>query len=220
MPLMDQETQNQVRHLLAGVKSPVTLRMFSQEFECGYCKETRQILEEIADLSDLVTVEVSDLVADKALADSLGVDKIPAVAVLGEGGQDYGIRFYGIPSGYEFTSLLEAIILVGTGAVGITDATRDFLEGLEDPLHLQVFVTPTCPYCPRAVVLAHHLAYASDKVTADMVEVTEFPHLGNRYNVMGVPRTVINDDTYIEGAAPEQMLLEKLKAAARLAAKA
>jgi glutaredoxin-like protein len=217
---MDQDTQNQVRDLLAEVKSPVTLRMFSQEFECGYCKETRQILEEIADLSDLVTVEVSDLVADKALADSLGVDKIPAVAVLGEGGQDYGIRFYGIPSGYEFTSLLEAIILVGTGAVGITDATRDFLEGLEDPLHLQVFVTPTCPYCPRAVVLAHHLAYASDKVTADMVEVTEFPHLGNRYNVMGVPRTVINDDTYIEGAAPEQMLLEKLKAASRLAAKA
>jgi glutaredoxin-like protein len=220
MPLMDQDTQNQVRDLLAEVKSPVTLRMFSQEFECGYCKETRQILEEIADLSDLVTVEVSDLVADKALADSMGVDKIPAVAVLGEGGQDYGIRFYGIPSGYEFTSLLEAIILVGTGAVGITDATRDFLEGLEEPLHLQVFVTPTCPYCPRAVVLAHHLAYASDKVTADMVEVTEFPHLGNRYNVMGVPRTVINDDTYIEGAAPEQMLLEKLKAASRLAAKA
>jgi glutaredoxin-like protein len=220
MPLMDQDTQNQVRDLLAEVKSPVTLRMFSQEFECGYCKETRQILEEIADLSDLVTVEVSDLVADKALADSLGVDKIPAVAVLGEGGQDYGIRFYGIPSGYEFTSLLEAIILVGTGAVGITDATRDFLDSLEEPLHLQVFVTPTCPYCPRAVVLAHHLAYASDKVTADMVEVTEFPHLGNRYNVMGVPRTVINDDTYIEGAAPEQMLLEKLKAAARLAAKA
>ena len=220
MPLMDQETQNQVRDLLAGVKSPVTLRMFSQEFECGYCTETRQILEEIADLSDFVTVEVSDLVADKALADSMGVDKIPAVTVLGEGGQDYGIRFFGIPSGYEFTSLLESIILVGTGAVGITDSTREFLDGLEDPLHLQVFVTPTCPYCPRAVVLAHHLAYASDKVTADMVEVTEFPHLGNRYNVMGVPRTVINDDTYIEGAAPEQMLLEKLKAAARLAAKA
>jgi glutaredoxin-like protein len=220
MPLMDQDTQNQVRDLLAGVTSPVTLQLFSQEFECGYCKETRQILDEIADLSDLVTVEVSDFVADKDLADSLGVDKIPGVAVLGEGGQDYGIRFFGIPSGYEFTSLLEAIILVGTGALGITDSTRTFLDGLEEPLHLQVFVTPTCPYCPRAVVLAHHLAYASDKVTADMVEVTEFPHLGNRYNVMGVPRTVINDDTYIEGAAPEQMLLEKLKAAARLATKA
>jgi len=220
MPLMDQDTQNQVRDLLAGVKTPVTLRLFSQEFECGYCKETHQILEEVAALSDVVSVQVSDFVAEKTLADSLGVDKIPAVAVLGENGQDYGIRFYGIPSGYEFTSLLEAIILVGTGAMALTDSALAFLNDLEEPLHLQVFVTPTCPYCPRAVVLAHHLAFASDKVTADMVEVTEFPHLGNRYNVMGVPRTVINDDTYIEGAAPEQMLLEKLKAAVRLAAKA
>jgi glutaredoxin-like protein len=220
MPLMDQDTQKQVRDLLSGLKSPVTLQMFSQEFECSYCRETHQILQEIAELSDQVSVQISDFVDDKALADSLGVDKIPAVAVLGEGGTDYGIRFYGIPAGYEFTSLLEAIILVGTGALSITDSTRAFLDSLEEPLHLQVFVTPTCPYCPRAVVLAHHLAYASDKVTADMVEVTEFPQLGNRYNVMGVPRTVINEDTYIEGAAPEQMLLEKLKAAARLASKA
>lgn len=219
MPLMDQDTQNQVRDLLAALTSPVTLQMFTQQFECDYCKETRQIVDEVAALSDLVSVQVSDFVDDKALAESLGVEKIPAVAVLGEGGKDYGIRFFGIPSGYEFTSLLEALILVGTGAVSITDSTRAFLDSLDEPLHLQVFVTPTCPYCPRAVVVAHHLAYASDKVTADMVEVTEFPHLGNRYNVMGVPRTVINDDTYIEGAAPEQMLLEQLRAAARLTAK-
>jgi len=217
---MDQDTQTQVRELLTAVQSPVTLHMFTQEFECGYCKETRQILEEVAELSDQVSLQVSDLVEDKDLADSFRINKIPAVAVLGEDGKDYGIRFYGIPSGYEFTSLLEAIILVGSGAVSLSDKARAFLEGLEEPLHLQVFVTPTCPYCPRAVVLAHHLAYASEKVTADMIEVTEFPHLGYRYNVMGVPRTVINEDTYIEGAAPEELLLEKLNAAVRLASKA
>ena len=217
MALMDRDTQNQVRAMLAAVQTPVTLQLFTQEFECGYCKETRQIIEEVAELSDQLAVQVNDFVADSALADSLGVDKIPAIVVLGENGQDYGIRFYGIPSGYEFTSLLEAIILVGTGALTLTDSTRAFLDGLETPLHVQVFVTPTCPYCPHAVVLAHQLAFASDKITADMVEVTEFPHLGQRYHVMGVPRTVIGDTTYIEGAAPEQMLLEKLKAAARLA---
>ncbi len=214
MALMDQNTQNQVRDLLKAVNTPVTLKMFTQEFECGYCKETRQIAEEIATLNDQVSVEVHDFVEDKAAAEAFNLDKIPAIAVLGENGKDYGIRFYGIPSGYEFTSLLEAIILVGTGAFELTPDTRSFLDSLKTPLHLQVFVTPTCPYCPRAVVLAHMLAYASDKVTADMVEVTEFPHLGQRYNVMGVPRTVINDDTFIEGAAPEMMLLEKLKAAA------
>lgn len=215
MPLMDSDTQQQVRKVLAAVQSPVTLKMFTQDFECGYCKETRQIAEEVAELSDLVSVEVHDFLADADLAKSLGVDKIPAIVVLGEGGRDYGIRFFGIPSGYEFTSLLEAIVLVGTGDVELQDSTRKFLDALQTPLHLQVFVTPTCPYCPSAVMLAHQLAYASDKVTADMVEVTEFPHLGQKYGVMGVPRTVINEHTYLEGAAPEQMLLEKLKAAVR-----
>lgn len=214
MALMDQDTQNQVRDLLSAVNTPVTLKMFTQEFECGYCKETRQIAEEVAELNDLVTLEVADFVADQDTAEAMKLDKIPAIAVLGENGTDYGIRFYGIPSGYEFTSLLEAILLVGTGSYELSDSTKTFLDELEGPLHLQVFVTPTCPYCPRAVTIAHMLAYASDKVTADMVEVTEFPQLGQRYNVMGVPRTVINDDTYIEGAAPEMMLLEKLKAAA------
>lgn len=214
MALMDKDTQDQVRELLKPVRTPVTLQMFTQEFECGYCKETRQIAEEIAELNDQVTVDVKDFVEDKATADAMRLDKIPAIAILGENGKDYGIRFYGIPSGYEFTSLLEAIMLVGTGAFELSDSTRQFLAALEEPLHLQVFVTPTCPYCPRAVTLAHQLAFASEKVIADMVEVTEFPHLGQRYNVMGVPRTVINDDTYIEGAVPETMLLEKLKAAA------
>ena len=213
MALMDQNTQNQVRELLGAVQAPVTLKVFTQEFECGYCKETRQIVEEVAALSDHVQVQVHDFVADKAQAEALNIDKIPAIAIVGENDQDYGIRFYGIPSGYEFTSLLESIILVGTSKQELSQSTLAFLNDLEQPLHLQVFVTPTCPYCPQAVILAHLMAFASDKVTADMVEVTEFPHLGQRYNVMGVPRTVINDNTYIEGAAPENMLLEKLRVA-------
>ncbi|MBN1679314.1 MAG: thioredoxin family protein [Anaerolineae bacterium] len=213
MALMDKDTQDQVRDLLAPINSPVTLHVFTQEYECGYCKETRQIAEEVAALSDNVAVAVHDFVEDHELADSLAVDKIPAIAVLGKDDRDYGVRFYGIPSGYEFTSLLEAILAMGAGSFELNDQTLAFLENLEQPLHLQVFVTPTCPYCPGAVVLAHKLAMASDMVQADMVEVTEFPHLGQKYDVMGVPRTVINEDTYIEGAVPEPMLLEKLKAA-------
>ena len=218
MRLMDKDTQDQVRNLLAAVQSPVTIHMFTQEFECGYCKETRQIAEEVAELSDLVTLEVHDFIEDQALAESMGIDKIPALAINGENDRDYGIRFYGIPSGYEFTSLLEAILAVGTGENELDPQTLEFLESIDSPLHIQVFVTPTCPYCPQAVVLAQRLALVSDKVRADMVEVTEFPHLGQRYQVMGVPRTVINDDTYLEGAAPEAMLLQKLKDAVALSA--
>lgn len=216
MRLMDKDTQDQVRDLLAAVQSPVTIHMFTQEFECGYCKETRQIAEEVAELSDLVTLEIHDFVGDQALAEAMGIDKIPALAINGENNRDFGIRFYGIPSGYEFTSLLEALLAVGTGDNELNAETLEFLESIESPLHIQVFVTPTCPYCPQAVALAHRLALASDKVRADMVEVTEFPHLGQRYQVMGVPRTVINEDTSLEGAAPEAMLLQKLKDAVAL----
>lgn len=194
---------------------PVKLVMFTQEFECAYCRETRQILEELVELSPLLSVQVYDLQGDANSATRLGVDKIPAVIPLrvsdnGAGEVDYGIRFYGIPSGYEFVSLLESIKLVSNGKLGLSQATLDKMAALSGPLHLQVFVTPTCPYCPRAVVLAHQLAFASSKVTADMVEATEFPHLSHRYNVMGVPRTVINEDIHIEGAVPEPMLISRL----------
>ncbi len=218
MRLMDKDTQDQVRNLLAAVQSPVTIHMFTQDFECGYCKETRQIAEEVTELSDQVTLQIHDFIKDQSLAEDMGIDKIPALAINGTNDRDFGIRFYGIPSGYEFTSLLEAILAVGTGENELDAKTVEFLESIEDPLHIQVFVTPTCPYCPQAVVLAQRLALVSDKVRADMVEVTEFPHLGQRYQVMGVPRTVINDDIYLEGAAPEAMLLQKLKDAVALSA--
>ncbi len=192
----------------------VKLVMFTQEHECAYCRETHELLEELAELSELVTLEVLDFVADGDVAERLGVDKIPAIAVLrsssGSDDIDYGIRLYGIPSGYEFTSLLEAIKLVGNGEHGLSDFTVEKLEAAHGPIHLQVFVTPTCPYCPQAVVLAHHLAFASPLVTADMVEATEFPHLANKYQVMGVPRTVVNEEIFVEGAAPEGMLVAKL----------
>jgi glutaredoxin-like protein len=157
---------------------------------------------------------VYDLQIDAERAAALGVDKAPGMAMLGGSeGHDYGIRFYGIPSGYEFASLLEAIRMVGSDEVELRPATRAVLAELAAPLHLQVFVTPSCPYCPRAVVLAHRLAYASPYITADAIEVTEFPDLGERYQVMGVPRTVIDEVVHVEGAAPEGMLLAKLRVA-------
>ncbi|HHR85866.1 MAG TPA: glutaredoxin, partial [Candidatus Acetothermia bacterium] len=81
--------------------------------------------------------------------------------------------------------------------------TKDALAHLAEPVHIQVFVTPSCPYCPKAVRMAHMMAMESDKVTADMVMANEFPQLSNKYNVMAVPKVVINEDTSFEGAIPE-----------------
>jgi glutaredoxin-like protein len=141
MPLLDANTREQVTAELSSLEGPVELAVFTQTFECQYCAETRQLCEEIADLSERVSVQVYDFVTDKDKADEYGIDKIPAIAVVGA--QDYGVRFFGIPSGYEFMSLLEGIKTVSAGDATLMPETLAFLEGLKDPLHIQVFVTPT-----------------------------------------------------------------------------
>jgi len=211
MPLLDENTAVQVKQMLGELTVPVRLVVFTQESECTYCTENQQIAEEVAALSDQIEIEVYDFVADKSEAEALNISKIPAIAVIGT--EDSGVRFYGVPSGYEFTSLLHAIKSIGTDTVPLEDATVDFLGMITTPIHLQVFVTPTCPYCPTSVVLAHQMAIASPLVRADMVEATEFPDLSQQYQVMGVPRTVINEVEYLEGAAPEAMVLDKIKEA-------
>lgn len=213
MPLLNDEIRQEVSKILADLLGPVRLVMFTQDFECEYCTETRQLVEEIAELSDRITAEIYDFQADRAKAEELGIDKIPAIAIIGA--QNYGVRFYGIPSGYEFASLLHAIRSVAAGKPELSDDTLRVVAGIRKPVHIQVFVTPTCPYCPQAVMLAHQLAIASPLIRADMVEATEFPHLAIKYQVMGVPRTVINETVHIEGAAPESYVVAKLQEALR-----
>jgi glutaredoxin-like protein len=213
--LLSQEIAEHVKQELADLAGPVRMVVFTQEVECEFCAETRQLVEEIAQLSDKLTAEVYDFVADKEKAEELGVDKIPAIAIIGQ--EDYRVRFYGIPSGYEFASLLHAIRTVAAGKPELSEETLKALAEMTVPVHMQVFVTPTCPYCPTSVVLAHQMAIASPLVRADMVEAMEFPQLAIKYQVMGVPRTVINETTYIEGAAPEPMVLEKLQEALKQA---
>ncbi len=215
MSLLKENDRKQLIEDFKLLQVPVKIVLFTQERECQYCRETRIIAEEIGALSDKISLELYDFVTDQAVADQYGVDKIPAMVILRgeEMLKDYGIRYYGIPSGYEFSSLVEDIMMVSKGESGLSEETKAQLGTLTQPLHLQVFVTPTCPYCPRAVHLAHQLALESDLVRADMVEATEFPHLSIKYGVQGVPRTVINETVHLEGAAPEVMLMEKVKEA-------
>jgi alkyl hydroperoxide reductase subunit AhpF len=148
MPLLDERTQKQVRAALADVKDPITLVMFTQgeggALECAFCGETRQLVQEIGALSDKISVEVRDFQADSELARSYGVDKIPAIVLLaGEHRTHHGIRFYGIPSGYEFSSLVEDLRMLGRGDAGLGANTRQAIAGITRPVHIQVFVTPT-----------------------------------------------------------------------------
>lgn len=212
MALLNPKIQEQVRQLFADLEHPVRLLMFTQgeggALECEMCADTRQLVEEVAALSDKIRLEVYDFVADAEVAKQYHIEMIPAIVIAGE--EDYGIRYYGIPAGYEFSSLIEDIRRVSSRKAELTPRTLEALAKLDRPVHIRVFVTPTCPYCPQAVVLAHNLALASPWIRADMIEATEFPHLANKYQVYGVPRSVINETIHLEGAYPEEMFVAEM----------
>jgi glutaredoxin-like protein len=141
MPLLNAKVSQEVKQALADLRHPVTLKVFTQAFECQYCTETRELAQEVAALSDQLSVEVYDFQQDSAVAASYGIDKIPAVAIVGA--RDYGIRLYGIPAGYEFGSLIEDIRLASEGDSGLAPQTRKMVAQLTKPVRIQVFITPT-----------------------------------------------------------------------------
>jgi glutaredoxin-like protein len=183
----------------------VRLVVFSQEVPCLFCKETELVATELAEISPKIKVEKYDFVRDMMKAKEFRIDKIPAIAVIGK--KDYGVRFYGIPSGYEFNSLVGAILDVSRAESGLSQKTKDVLKLIDNSVHIQVFVTPTCPLCPAAVRLAHRLAIESDMIWADMVESTEFVPLAQKYSVTGVPKIVINEKFEFNGAVPEDLFV-------------
>jgi len=181
---------------------------YLQGQECMFCKETKSLLREVCSLSEKIELLLYDFLGDAEKAKELNVDKIPATII--SGNETNNVRIFGIPSGYEYASLIEAIVDASKGSTNLMPKTIDALKAVDKPIHIQTFVTPTCPYCTTSVRFGHQFALESSLIVADMVEATEFPHLAQKYNVVGVPRTVINDSITVEGAVPEETFLEQV----------
>ena len=204
MPLLSEQDRQTVRTHLAGISRPVTILFFTQTFGAPETVAmAKQVLDELVSLNDQLTVEEVNFVLEKERAATYGIEHIPALVLLA-GGEDTRIRFLGAPAGYEFMSLVEALLLAGTGVSGLSDTSKALLaERVTEPVDIRVFVTPTCPHCPRAVTLAHRMAVEHPLVQATCVEATEFMDLSRKFRVTGVPKTVINESIEILGALPE-----------------
>ena len=181
---------------------PVRLIFFEQSIGCETCAPTRRALQQIVDENDHVTLETLNLVLDKEKAAEYGVDRVPAVIVEAAGRNR--IRYYGAPLGNELPTMIEAIHMAATGETRLSEQSRSQLKTLDKPVHLQVFFTPSCMYCPQMISLANQAAIESTMVSTVAIDATEFPDLVRRYNVNGVPKTVINDSFELLGAAPEE----------------
>jgi glutaredoxin-like protein len=217
MGLINSSDAATVHARLTALPAPVTITVYTSASGCGYCEETGGLAHDVAALSDgRVNLALIDVSADPAAAEGRGIDKTPALTVSDAEGRDRGIRFFGIPAGFEFVSLLETIEMVSRGDSGLSLVSRERLRSVAEPLPLQVFVTPACPYCPSAVLLAFRMAMEWPKITACMVEAAEFPDLAARYNVTGVPHTVIGwSATPMLGTQPEAEGVRMVVEAAR-----
>ena len=212
--LNDQIVQ-QINEVFADIKEPVQVLFFGSKDNCDYCNEAKQLLEEVTALNEKLDLSVYDLQENADMAKQFNVTNAPGIVIAAKDNEEvknFGVQFSGIPSGHEFSTLINDILIVSKRESGLDEKTREFLKNLTQPLHLQVFVTPTCPYCPRAVLLAHQMAMENPQmIIAEGVEATEFPDLANQFNVRGVPQTVINAGKgMVVGAVPEQNLVAEI----------
>ncbi len=209
--ILDEKSREELKVILANLKSQVRLLFFTQKTGCQTCSRQEELLRELCSLTDKLKLEVNDLVLNGDTALNYKIDKAPATAVLGA--RDYGIRFYGLTAGNEFTSLIETVIMVSAGRSNLDPQLEELVKKIKTPVHLQVLVTLTCPYCPAMVRVANQFALANEHIRADMVEAAEFPEVARKYQVTGVPRTVINGARTFDGALPAPAVyLEIIKA--------
>ncbi len=208
MALFDPKVQEQLKNILKTMKNEVKMVFFTQDIECPMCRDTRNFVEEIASLNGKLSVEVLNLVLDKEKAQIYGVDKIPAIVLLDKDGDDHGIKFYGLPGGYEINSFLGTLLEVSGHREEIPADVLKRIKAVDRNVHIQVFVSLGCPHCPGAVSAAHRLALENPHIKADMVDTNNFVPLAQKYNITGVPKIVFNDKFELVGAHPVNTFLD------------
>lgn len=211
MAMFNEKITSQFRDILAGMSRGVAIAYFTQEVECHACLQTRIFLEELTSLSDRLSCEVYDFIKDRQWAERYGVDKIPGIVLLDENGTDSNMKYYGIPIGYEINSFLGSILELSGNKEALPADVAARVAAIDRDVHVQVFVTLSCPYCPEAVAAAHRLALENKKIRSDMIDTGLFPHLAVKYQVSGVPKIVINEVQELVGTQTITQLLDSIE---------
>jgi glutaredoxin-like protein len=208
MALLDDKVRVQLQGILGSMQDRVNLAYFTQEFECRTCGDARTFIEEISALSPKINFEVFDFVKDKEKVDAYSVDKIPAIIVLDKDKNDTGIKFYGLPGGYEINSFLGTILETSGKKEAFSSDIVSRLEKITKEVHIEVFVALSCPACPAAVTVAHRMALENRHIKADMIDSMIFPHLAVRHSVSSVPHILFNGKEKAIGAQPPSVFLD------------
>lgn len=208
--LFDDEVRGQLTAIFDDMKSPVTIEFFTEPGAASG-DQTRDFLEEIAEITEKVTVHYNDMPEAQAKADEYGIQRMPGFAVLDEAGKDHGIQFYGLPGGHEINSFIYALMQVGGVKEELPGDLAQEVAGFDKDINIKVFVTLSCPHCPGAVSKAHRLALENPRIKAEMIDANLFPELSQKHNVSSVPKIVFNDGQDLLGNQPVEAFMNALR---------
>lgn len=197
-----------VENKLRDLKNDVKLIYFTQEAHCVHCKKIQIFLERLSSVTKMITFISYNFAINKKIVQEYKIFTIPALAIIGE--KDYGIRYYGYFHGLEIYDFLNDIVYVSRGDNTLMPESTKKLSQLKDPLQLKIFISSNCPYSLPIARLAVKLAVASDAINADIIHADEFPELAEKYNVRGIPFTVVNEDKSFYGALDQSDYLNHI----------
>ena len=196
--VLDDKTKKDVEQIFSVIDSEVKLKAFINGNE--YSLKTKEILDELAQINPHLKFEFFD----EKEAERQKVEMLPAIQF------SENAFYHGIPSGYEFQTIIEIIVQKAVNVLNLNQKIQDSIKKIGKKASVRVFVTPTCPYCPRMAKVALQSALLNKNIISDVYEANEFQEISEKYEVMGVPKTVINEVKSFEGAVPETVFVSEL----------
>jgi glutaredoxin-like protein len=197
--MLSERDKKEIEKILSEMKEKVTVMFFRY-------KENRfeSILNELPKINSKVIVE--KYFSSSEESKKFGLEFFPSIVFK----EKQNVRFIGLPLGYEFSVFLQDIVSISNNRIDLSLDAAKKISKIDKKVNIKVFVTPTCPYCPGAVYIAHQFALLNNNIVSEMIESTEFPELAEKYDVYAVPKIVINDKVEFEGAVPDNFFANKV----------
>ncbi len=181
-----------------SLKNDVKLVYFTRESDCNHCNEAKRFFEKVASVSRKIEFEVFNFAINLKKDWEYRIFAVPALAIMGE--KDYGIRYYGYPQGTELYNFLDDVVYVSCGENTLPSVVSEKLQKLDEKVQLKIFVSSTCPYSLPVAKLGLKLAVANDNICVDIIDAIDFLEVSEKYDVRGIPMTVVNEKNGFYGA--------------------
>lgn len=211
MPIeLERLTMEWARFQLSKLGGPVKVRVFASPDHCVFCNTVDEVVGRLAEMSDRVIVLWSGFGHDEPAARDYGIERHPAVVVEGRG--DLGLRFTGVPMGYQFGVLVEDLVMASTGETDLSEEVKIKLRSVDEPVSIKVYTLPDCLGSPFMARAAHKFAIETGEIAADVVDLLEFADLAAEEKVLETPKTVINGKVEVQGTISERELADRVLA--------